>query len=70
METAFDSGADLRGKWYCRQISRDGKKHSLSGELDKIRVLASAKPCLNIVLELTVPSVELVEQLAVDNMAA
>lgn len=49
-----------REKWYCRQISRDGKKHSLSGETGQDspggRVLhASAKPCLNIVLELTEP---------------
>lgn len=41
-----------REKWYCRQISRDGKKHSLSGETGQD---SSAKPCLNIVLELTGP---------------
>ena len=54
-----------REKWYCRQISRDGKKHSLSGEGEgdwtrfarwtRVHASAPAKPCLNIVLELTGP---------------
>lgn len=54
-----------REKWYCRQISRDGKKHSLSGggegdwtrfaRWTRVHASAPAKPCLNIVLELTGP---------------